>query len=118
MKTVLIVSMFIMIFVQTADIAGAAMIGDAIQVTARVLKHILIWRTYQLELEEGIEVIDWQLAGDRRLPLGLMFNRKKGTIYGFVVGKRTLEVKLGLIVRDKVKQNVRAVETSCMVKFK
>jgi hypothetical protein len=110
--------MLIVVFVQSADVAGAAMIGDALHVTARVLKHILIWRTYQLELEEGMEAIDWQLADDQRLPLGLMFNRKKGTIYGFVVGKRNLEVKLGLIVRDKVKENVRAVKTSCMVKFK
>ena len=76
------------------------------------MKQVAFWRVYKLELKGAdAQPVFWK-AKDRRLPYLLRLNKRKGTIYGIIWGKREVKLDFTIITQDRER-----IEASCKLKI-
>ncbi|MFH1440743.1 MAG: Ig-like domain-containing protein, partial [Candidatus Omnitrophota bacterium] len=79
-----------------------------IVVALKPIKRFLMWRSYQMEIVEGIKTkpLSWVLADKQKLPFMLKLDEHKGTIYGVIWGKGSFDLKIKITTQDQETKEV------------
>ena len=91
--------------------AETGAIRPRIKVT--LLKRLLCWRSYQLQLKGGIQSDHWELKDGKKLPFLLKLDKEKGTIYGVVLSRENVELPFRITTRHQGK-----VDATCTLRIR
>ena len=76
--------------------------AELAKVNAKIIQSFLLFKVYRVKVSDiHDQPLVYELSQKQKLPFGLAMDRKKGTIYGVVLGKREIELKLKVIFAQK-----------------